>query len=245
MKIRELTSNHKCRFTVAIEGPDRVGKQTQTKLLAKRLVNEQIFDDVAIIEAPIKDQYTHKRIYEMLNDGRAIQYPSTFQGLQILNRVLYQETSLKTILHRVDAIVFDRWNVSSFAYGRAAGIAADELICELDMVAETDLTILLEGKPYPKDNLDDYESNMLFQKRVRDGYIEWAQQYSKDKITVINANDTIDAVHETIWQTVSIWLQEHLVPNNVIDIMPYIQAKRFSDYLEKEFNNEEPPDNVS
>lgn len=227
MKLREVFKDTQCRFTVAIEGPDRVGKQTQARLLAANMQGMGGFEKVGIIETPIKDKVTHPRIYEMLRDGRAVKYPATFQGLQILNRALYQDRGLKHWAETYDGFVFDRWNASSFAYGRAAGLSADEIMCELDLIASPDLTIVLEGDPFPKDDLDDYESDMSFQRRVRDGYIEWAESHSGQAVYIVDANDEVSAVEATIWSIVEESLRGlHGGHENVVDFMPFLERKR-------------------
>lgn len=230
MKVRELTQGHSCRFTVAVEGPDRVGKHTQAQLLASRLQEVGGYRRVGLIETPVKDTQTHARIYEMLRDGRALKHPATFQGLQVLNRVLYQSTGLVHWMHQFDAFVFDRWNASSYAYGRASGLSHDELMCELDLVADVDLTIVLDGMPFPKDDLDAYERDVKFQDRVRDGYVEWARRVSGQRVYFVDANDTRDAVHEAIWHVV----QQFTTPDNVVDFKPHLDAKRFREQLERD-----------
>jgi len=227
MKILELIDKPRCAFTVAIEGPDRVGKATQARKLATRLKEDVGFQRVGIIETPIKDSATHARIYEMLRDGRAKKYPSTFQGLQILNRVLYQEVGLKHWLKSYDAFVFDRWNASSYAYGRAAGLTRDELMCELDLVAEPDLTIILDGDPFPKEELDDYEKDLRFQKKVRKAYIEWAKgRPAGNKTYVIDANEPAHVVCETVWDIVCTTMDDIFKNSkNVIDMMPYLEKR--------------------
>lgn len=235
MKILDLIDKPRCKFTVAIEGPDRVGKATQARHLASRFERENRFRRVGIIETPIKDGTTHARIYEMLHDGRAKKFPATFQGIQVLNRILYQEVALKHWLMNYDAFVFDRWNASSYAYGRAAGLSHDELMCELDLVAEPDMTIVLDGDPFPKNDLDDYERDIRFQKKVRKAYIEWAELRPKGHQTyIVDANDDIDIIAETIWELVSDTLDVMFPPTkNVVNIVPYIQARHAVDFMRK------------
>lgn len=237
MNITELIEEPRCQMTIALEGPDRVGKQTQTNMLGSRLYRERMFRRIGLIETPIKDTktHTHTRIYEMLRDGRAKKYPSAFQGLQIMNRVLYQEVGLKKFLREYDAFVFDRWNASSYAYGYAAGLDHDEIECVLDIVADVDLTIVLDGDPFPKAELDDYESDLEFQRRVRDGYIRWAKTRKKGtRVYIVDANDTKEAVHEAIFDIVCDWYNGAFSTDNVIDLMPYIDARKVQENLHDE-----------
>lgn len=223
MKIRDLAPGCRCGLTVAIEGPDRVGKHTQARMLANRLIVQGDWPEVGLIETPIRDELTYDRIYEMLNDGRAKKYPSTFQGIQIANRLLYQQ-ALSLFLFGYDALVFDRWNASSYAYGRASGLSREELLCELDLVADPDITIVLDGDPFPKDNLDDYEKDLKFQNDVRKYYEEWARGLPKgERVYIVDANDTVDAVHATIWQIVREFIPS--LYDNVIDMQKWKQQR--------------------
>lgn len=206
LKMRDLVhkENLKCGITVALEGPDRVGKATQTQLLADKMRRNRAWKMTQVVETPIKDNFTHMKIYQLLNNGSAVKFPATFQGLQIANRLLFQQSDLPDLLETADALIFDRWNASSYAYGRASGLSREELYCELDLVASTDLTIILDGPPYPKENLDDYEKDLEFQGRVREYYIEWAKGLPKgNAVYIVDSSDTIEAVHETIWDIVT------------------------------------------
>jgi len=226
LKMRDLVhkQNLKCGITIALEGPDRVGKATKTLLLAERMRKNKTWKNTHVIETPIKDDFTHVKIYQLLKDGNAVKFPATFQGLQIANRLLFQQSDLPDMLETADALIFDRWNASSYAYGRASGLSSDELHCELDLVASTDLTIILDGPPFPKENLDDYEKDLAFQVRVREYYEEWARTLPKgNTVYIVDSNDTIEAVHETIWDIVTKKIPTLF--DNVVDMRKWKKEK--------------------
>lgn len=225
--IAKSVDDVRCKFTVSIEGPDRVGKQTQTKLLGAALATHWAFNNVGMIETPIKYGRTYNKIYDMLRDGTAKKYPSAFQGLQVLNRLQYQETFLREFMKEYDAFVFDRWNASSYAYGRASGLSAEEVRCLTELVADVDLTIILDGDPFPKSSLDDYEKDNAMQKRVREYYYEWAKsQPTKGCVYSVNANDTIESVHNAIWDITREWVESKFgSENNVIDMGEFKRRK--------------------
>lgn len=239
MIIRDMLDKCCCELTIAIEGCDAIGKATQTRLLASR-INRLGFRSSKLIEVPVQDNVSYDKIYEMLDDGRAKQYPATFQALHILNRVLYQESALKDDIAKHDVMIFDRWNASSYAYGRASGVSHDELMCELTMVHDVDLTIILDGEPFAKSDKDTYEADAEFQACVRQSYIEWGKsQQTKGHVYIVNCNDTIEAVHEAIWTVCSEFWNKIRPTSNIIDIMPHIQAKIFAEELKKEIKHDE------
>jgi thymidylate kinase len=226
LKMKDLVhkDNLRCGLTIALEGPDRVGKATQTKMLVAKMSNMTGWSKTQLIETPINDDFTHTRIYQLLRNGNAVKYPATFQGIQIANRLLFQQDQLPDLLETMDALVFDRWNASSYAYGRASGLSREELYCELDLVSMTDMTIILDGPPYPKENLDDYEKNLDFQNKVREYYLEWAKGLPKGHtVYVVDASDTIEAVHETIWEIVTNKIPTLI--DNVVDMKKWKQEK--------------------
>jgi thymidylate kinase len=222
MKVIDAVKNCRCRLVVAVDGPDSVGKQTQVALLTKRLTTAG--NTVTSVEIPFDDGTTYTRIYEMLSDGRATKYPSTFQGLMVANRLLFQAIHLEKLLTSNDIIVFDRWNASTYAYGRAAGIPVDELACTVDLVHKPDLTIILSGHAYKKADLDTYEADRQLQCRVSDFYVEWART-SCGRTYIVDANDTPEAVHETMWDIVCAALIT-TANAKVIDIAPYIKRQQ-------------------
>ena len=58
---------------IVIEGPDRTGKQTQTKLLKKKLTKHGFCP--IVIEVPIRSAVTYPLIYWMLRNGLAKKFP--------------------------------------------------------------------------------------------------------------------------------------------------------------------------
>lgn len=238
MKITEIINNCRCALSIAIEGPDSLGKQTQATMLVDRLGAS---DFVALsVEVPCDDGITYNKIYDMLNDERALKYPATLQGLFIANRLIFQVTRLPHYLMKYDVLVFDRWNGSTYAYGRASGLSEEELLCTLDTVATPDITILLSGTAYAKSEQDTYEKNASLQERVASHYLEWAR-ISQGKTYVIDADDTRDAVHEAIWEVVTTHL-EKITRQNVIDIVPLIKARQAAAELLKSINEIEGGD---
>mgnify|MGYP003525433879 FL=1 len=166
-----------CKFTLAIEGPDRVGKQTQVRLLVDRLMSLRFACEQ--VEVPVIDVLGAEQIYGMLDDGRALKYPSTFQGLQLVNRCLFVSERLNVILERNEVVVFDRWNASMQAYGSATGLDDVELACYDSILPDVDYTMILDGAMHAVDDqLDTFERDCEFQQRVRDAYARWTREHN-------------------------------------------------------------------
>jgi len=163
-------------FIVALEGPDRLGKSTQAKLVETAMDVEGTRG--VIDKCPYKDGVTYKRIYEMLRTGEAVKYPTVFQTLQGANRRAFQHKLLPTLALHFDVVIIDRWNVSTLVYGTEAGVPIETTECILKGIVEPDLVWLFEGEPFAAPDADDaYEADKEFQARLRKGYARWAEAH--------------------------------------------------------------------
>lgn len=169
-------------FLVAIEGPDRVGKATQAEMLQQGLYQEGL--KATIEEIPSDDKVTYPQIYAMLHSGAVDRYPVVFQTLQATNRRYFQVHFLPNLAHHFDVVILDRWNLSTRVYGRVSGVKEDTTEAILDGILEPDLNIVLDGDPFPKEGLDTWEANLVFQSRVRELYGQYCDQDPKQFVKI-------------------------------------------------------------
>lgn len=162
---------------IVIEGPDRVGKATQSRMLCDHITKE-LNKTATVIEVPIHDNSTYKIIYWMLGNGLARKFPKIFQWLQVANRWIFQTTKLVELEHDYDYIIFDRWSCSTEVYGAAEGIQESALKKMSKLLRAPDFTIVLLGKSHTHVAEDSYESDSSLQKRVSDIYADWASKHS-------------------------------------------------------------------
>lgn len=179
---------------IALEGPDRVGKNTQATMLARRL--RSLGNVVCLHEVPAKDNVTHPVIYWMLRNGLAKRLPRVFQWVQVQNRKILQKKLLEKC-KSYDYIILDRWFLSTFIYGTASGIDTSwHEIAHGAMLPDT--TIILNGKIGGLEARDVYEQDQVLQARVVRLYRDWAISNPKDSI-LINATLPREQVHNQIW----------------------------------------------
>jgi dTMP kinase len=184
---------------IALEGADRVGKQTQSKLLEEAL-NSKGFR-ATVEEIPYNDGVTHPEIYRMLKDGSVNRATEAFQTLQGVNRRFFQHSYLPNLAGHFDVVVLDRWNLSTRVYGAASGVSEDTTGIILHGIVDPDLVIVLDGKPFPKAGLDVWEADTEFQRTVREGYRNWCER-DPQRYVKIDANGTKMQVHEQILERV-------------------------------------------
>lgn len=177
-------------FLITIEGPDKVGKATQSQLLATAL-------NCPLVEIPFRDSALHTKIYSMLRSGTALRYREAFQAFHVANRLVWQEHELPK--YNSDVLVLDRWNASTWVYGRASGLDESCLAAILDTMIDADLEVVLDGEPMAAAE-DSYEADVELCARVRELYRTWAQTHGH---RVVAANRPINEVHEEILSIVS------------------------------------------
>lgn len=170
---------------IVIEGPDRVGKQTQAHLLRDHI--RSMGYRVEVIEVPIKSAITYRLIYWMLHNGLAKKFPKLFQYLQYLNRKIFQMTTLKLLEFTNNYLIFDRWSLSTVIYGSAAGLSQDFTVRLMEKLKIPDHTFILHGKTHMKTADDVYESDAELQARVNAEYSLWAAKFPRQN-TLISCN---------------------------------------------------------
>jgi len=179
---------------IAICGPDRVGKATQTQLLVDHLKN--LGHRACRVEVPVKGNMIYPIIYWMLRNGLAKKLPKTFQWLQYFNRQIFQWTTLPALQRDYDFIVFDRWSLSTLVYGAAEGVPLSFTLPLTRRLVHPDLTIVLTGQSHLHEPEDVYESDSQLQSIVRNLYSSWC--HDSDDIVAVDADGGPVDVHKRI-----------------------------------------------
>jgi thymidylate kinase len=185
---------HQRTQLIVIDGPDRVGKETQSKMLTEHLRARGY--KVALIEVPYHDGLTYNVIYWMLRNGLAKQWKNTFQAVHFLNKWVFQTFALKRLEWDYDFVIMDRWQLSSEVYGEATGIDqhANDFLGQF--LTRVDVTFVLLGPAWAKEGRDVYEKDKKLQDEVRRLYKEKASQDAS--LVEIAANQSAQDVHDII-----------------------------------------------
>ena len=186
---------------IVIEGPDRVGKATQSKILCQRLTDAGY--TATIVEVPIRSNPVYHFIYWMLRNGIAKKFPKFFQWNQYFNRQIFQWFTLPHLEEKFDYIIMDRWSLSTVVYGAATGVS-EKFTNKLFMrLRQPYYTFILLGESHKHDHEDVYESDSALQESVRRHYKEWAQMNSYS-CSVVDCNNPKSVVSDQIWKTLQI-----------------------------------------
>lgn len=194
---------------VLLEGIDRLGKTTQTKLLVDEIAGSG--KRVSLIKSPVNDGFSYRVIYWMLGNGLARRLPNIFQTIQFVNKLIFQTFWLPRMRRNNDVIVFDRWSLSAWAYGVPDGAWEWLTKWMLNRLIEPDYTIILDGNPHVDGDGDSYESDAAYQKEVRARYVQWLVMSPDTRVIQVNANQPVQDVARDIKQFlhVPLCLEEH------------------------------------
>lgn len=187
---------------IVIEGPDKVGKETQSKLLEKYLT--MCGNRVRRVEVPVHDGITYHLIYWMLRNGFAIRHPNIFQFVQFLNKWFFQTVALPWLKMRNDYIIFDRWAVSAVVYGDATGVNMGFNRWLYRRLKKANVTVILMGPAFDANNENDdtYEKSSSLQSLVRVGYKFWVQ--GDNGSDLVSADQPRESVFRAILNTLRV-----------------------------------------
>ena len=184
---------------IVIEGPDRFGKETQTKLLEAALGSYAVHGSVFVkhIEVPVKGSMTYTLIYWMLNNGLAKRFPNVFQVVQFMNKFMFQTFVLPKYTEFYDYVILDRWSLSGLVYGEATNVnnVLNRLLHR--SLVKPDITLVMTGKPFPRTGeKDTYETDDQLQSRVSRLYVDYSRTLHGH--TLVNNVGTKNEVHNRI-----------------------------------------------
>ena len=209
------------RLFVSFEGPEGSGKSTQIRLLEQALRRRRA-NFVSTREpggTPIGEQ-----IRAVLHDAKnQAMLPTVEILLYSAARAQHVGQVIRPALQRGDIVISDRFAESTLAYqgyGRGLDLKVLRMITDFatdgikpDLVIYLDLDVQagLERKRRDRDrglgewNRMDQQS-LEFYRRVREGYLAMATQ-EPERWLVIDATQTVQAIHEQIWQHIEVSLQ--------------------------------------
>jgi thymidylate kinase len=192
---------------VVFEGPDKVGKETQSKLLAKALLDAGL--RVTRVEPTKEFAIGKKLIYSMLDSGAAKRHPNAFQLVQFMNRMYFQYVKLPELMIRNDVVLCDRWALSGFIYGHCEGINSRLNGWMYERAHKPDLTLVFSGTSYRRSTGDDsYEKDTDLQARVKKMYSRAGIE--REGHVLVNNVGTVEEIHDDI---IEILDEEGLLPS--------------------------------
>ena len=184
------------RFIV-IEGIDQSGKETQSRLLVRRLRWDG--HKTEKLSYPIYTSFSGREIAAFLDDKRS--YPH--QVLHMLYSMNRWENldKLRELLRDSDFLIVDRYYPSNLAYGIARGLDEQWLLSLDRGLPEPNKIILVDTSVEASfarktSGRDIHERDKTFLKKVRKVYLSLAK---RRKWTVVNGDRSLAEVNEDLW----------------------------------------------
>ena len=194
---------------IVIEGMDGCGKSTQVELLAKRLTEKFGADKIMITREPGGTPVAEA--FRDILKGKL--GPITIESEILLMAASRAElkVQIKKALAEGKWVVSDRNYVSSIAYQGYGHFKRDAVMTvhdSLDLIIDPDYFFLLEmsetvrnARLTARDTTDPIEGrDYKYFERVAAGY-QNTYVPTKIKDTVINADQSIEKVHQEIWES--------------------------------------------
>lgn len=185
---------------IVLEGLDKSGKTTQTKLLFDYLQNKKP-GKVILISFPDYSTQIGKLVRDFL-DGKIKYSTETLHMLLAANRREKKELILN-YLENGNTIIMNRYYHSNLAYGIANGISKEWLLHLDEGMPKEDITVLLDIAPeitqsrVVKNNFDAdiFEKDNEFLNQTRTNYLNLAKEYGW---TVIRSHKSKEEVFNSI-----------------------------------------------
>lgn len=203
---------------IVLYGINNLGKSTQAKLLVERLKANGY-----------KAEYLKYPIYDLNPSGVILNdylrggnpYGLTSKEAQIIyamNRTQYQ-TELINKLEAGINIIAEDYKGTGIAWGLGAGVDENFLKKINSHLVPEDLVFLFDGDRFRQaiENNHKHENNEDLMTKVRWAHLKLREEYGWLKI---NANDTIENIHEELWARISELLNgkklnEEIILNNI------------------------------
>jgi len=189
---------------IVLEGIDKAGKYTQTRLLEKKLKKRGL--DVKSIAFPDYKTLLGKEIKKFLQ-GEVDFRPEVRQLLYVANR-WERQRDLVNWLQRGIYIIADRYIPSGLAYGMANGLSLDWMLKLEEGLPTPDLVIIIDipvNVSYGREEEQDvYEKDKIFLTKVRSSYHELAKRFHW---STVNGQTEIEKVSQEIWKRIQSSIQ--------------------------------------
>ncbi len=186
---------------IVLYGINNTGKSTQAKLLVERL-NKEGFE-AEYLKYPLYDiEPSGKMVNDFLRGGNPYDFSyRESQLLNVINRTQY-ESILKQKLESGIHIVGEDYTGSGLSWGIGSGVDEEFMKTINSHLLKEDIAFVFDGNRFKEATEKDhiYETNNDLQEKVRAVYARLGQEYGW---IPVDANQSIEEIHEKIWGVVS------------------------------------------
>ena len=193
---------------IAIDGVDGSGKGTQVKKLVGYIFDRDKSNHPLMTREPFRSKYMAK-IRQILKDGKdPKKLGHLLTRLFVADRRVHAWV-IKKLLELGIHVISDRYKYSTLAYQQAQGMDLKKLIRMHKGILVPDLVIILDIPVVAalKRIAADIQSGnrhkevfeqKAFQEQLRKNFLALPRQLPKERIVIVNGNQTVDKVFEAI-----------------------------------------------
>lgn len=189
---------------IVLYGINNLGKSTQAKKLVERLHAEGYA--AQYVKYPIYDIHpSGTMLNQYLREGNRFNLtPREVQTVYALNRTQYEPT-LKALLEQGIHVVAEDYTGTGIAWGIGGGVDRDYLNTINAHLLQEDLAFLFDGERFTEatEKNHKHETNDVLLNTVRSAHQQLGKEHGWK---LINANLSIEEIHEQLWQAV----QQHI-----------------------------------
>jgi dUTP pyrophosphatase len=199
---------------IVLYGINNLGKSTQVKLLVERLKANGY--KAEYLKYPIYDLNPSGVILnDYLRNGNPYELSSKeAQIIYAMNRTQYQTELINKLESGINVIAED-YKGTGIAWGLGAGVDENFLKKINSHLVPEDLVFLFDGDRFRQaiENNHKHENNEDLMTKVRWAHLKLREEYGWLKI---NANDTIENIHEELWARISELLNGKQITEEII-----------------------------
>ena len=206
--MRDSPQQHRGKFIV-IEGIDGSGKGTQMCRLAEWLYKRNKKYHIVMTREPTALSKHGELIRKLLATSRGMsEYAREFLRLFVADRADHLLHLITPAIKYGAIVLCDRYKHSTIVYQQTQGVPFEETVKAHAGFMIPDLTIILDADPRTslQRNLDDksrpyqevFEREVEFTENLRKNYIDLPNRLRNEKIVIIDANRSQDAVFELV-----------------------------------------------
>lgn len=203
---------------IVFEGIDGGGKTTQVNLLLSWIFSTyKGVDSIILTREPANSKFTQeiRERESMKNNDPSSMAKDRMLELFVLDREDHVNRIIAPNLEKKCVVISDRYKHSTIAYQSAQGVPIQFAISENDGFPVPDITLLFNiSVEKAMERMEKSGKQMVkwekapFLEKVKEQYLKLPGLLPKERIQVINANQTTELIHEDIKRAVKPLLDE-------------------------------------
>lgn len=195
---------------VVVEGIDGCGKTTQAvKLLEWIFQNYKSADNIILTREQTRSKYGIE-ISRLLREMKNVEEDrEKLLKLFVLDRQHHVEKVISRMYAENVIILCDRYKYSTIAYQGAQGISVTRLVSDNLPFPVPDLVLIFDVsiensllRTGARGQTDLFDKKKEFLEKVREGYVKMPATFPNENIQFINANQSIEKIHEDVVRVV-------------------------------------------